>query len=69
VGEEKPGTLAALRHQLLRGPTRQIIAQADEYKDELIADFDLDMTEEVRNTQQFFPRPPPETTRNWWKVI
>jgi predicted amidohydrolase len=41
---------------------RHFFAQASEDKDELlIADFDLDMIEEVRNTWQFFRDRRPET--------
>ena len=43
-------------------PRGQIFAQASEDKDELlVADFDLDMIEEVRSTWQFFRDRRPET--------
>ncbi|OGX89453.1 acyltransferase [Hymenobacter lapidarius] len=63
VGEEKPWNLGRFYGtSYFVDPRGQIIAQADEYKDELlIADFDLDMIEEVRNTWQFFRDRRPET--------
>ena len=63
VGEEKPWNLGRFYGtSYFVDPRGQIIAQADEYKDELlIAEFDLDMIEEVRNTWQFFRDRRPET--------
>jgi len=56
VGEEKPWNLGRFYGtSYFVDPRGQIFAQADEYKDELlIADFDLDMIDEVRGTWQFF---------------
>lgn len=56
VGEEKPWNLGRFYGtSYFVDPRGQIFAQADEYKDELlIADFDLDMIDEVRSTWQFF---------------
>ena len=63
VGEEKPWNLGRFYGtSYFVDPRGQIIAQADEYKDELlISGFDLDMIEEVRNTWQFFRDRRPET--------
>ena len=63
VGEEKPWNLGRFYGtSYFVDPRGQIIAQADEYKDELlISEFDLDMIEEVRNTWQFFRDRRPET--------
>ena len=63
VGQEKPWNLGRFYGtSYFVDPRGQIIAQANEYKDELlIAEFDLDMIEEVRNTWQFFRDRRPET--------
>ena len=63
VGEEKPWNLGRFYGtSYFVDPRGQIIAQADEYKDELlISEFDLDMIDEVRNTWQFFRDRRPET--------
>jgi beta-ureidopropionase len=63
VGEEKPWNLGRFYGtSYFVDPRGQIIAEADEYKDELlIAEFDLDMIDEVRNTWQFFRDRRPET--------
>ena len=48
-------------------PRGQIFAQASEDKDELlIAEFDLDMIEQVRSIWQFFRDRRPETYGKWW---
>ena len=63
VGEEKPWNLGKFYGQsYFVDPRGQIFAQASRDNDELlIADFDLDMIEEVRNTWQFFRDRRPET--------
>ena len=63
VGEEKPWNLGKFYGtSYFVDPRGQIFAQASEDKDELlIADFDLDMIEEVRSTWQFFRDRRPET--------
>jgi beta-ureidopropionase len=63
VGEEKPWNLGRFYGtSYFVDPRGQTIAQADEYNDELlIAEFDLDMIDEVRNTWQFFRDRRPET--------
>jgi beta-ureidopropionase len=63
VGEEKPWNLGKFYGtSYFVNPRGQIIAEASEDKDELlVADFDLDMIEEVRNTWQFFRDRRPET--------
>jgi N-carbamoylputrescine amidase len=63
VGEEKPWNLGKFYGtSYFVDPRGQIFAQASEDKDELlVADFDLDMIEEVRATWQFFRDRRPET--------
>lgn len=63
VGTEKPWNLGKFYgNSYFVDPRGQIIACASEDKDELlVADFDLDMIEEVRNTWQFFRDRRPET--------
>lgn len=63
VGEEKPWNLGRFYGtSYFVDPRGQTIAQASEDKDELlVAEFDLDMIEEVRNTWQFFRDRRPET--------
>src|SRR6201986_4417778 len=63
VGQQKPGTLGRSYGQsYFVDPRGQIFAQASRDNDELlIADFDLDMIEEVRSTWQFFRDRRPET--------
>lgn len=56
VGEEKPWNLGRFYgSSYFVDPRGQIFAQASEDKDELlVAEFDLDMIEQVRSTWQFF---------------
>lgn len=63
VGEEKPWNLGRFYGtSYFVDPRGQIIAEASEYNDELlIAEFDLDMIDEVRSTWQFFRDRRPET--------
>ncbi len=63
VGEEKPWDLGRFYGtSYFVDPRGQIFAEASEYDDELlIAEFDLDMIEEVRATWQFFRDRRPET--------
>jgi N-carbamoylputrescine amidase len=63
VGTEKPWNLGRFYgSSYFVDPRGQIIATASEDKDELlIADFDLDMIDEVRNVWQFFRDRRPET--------
>lgn len=63
VGEEKPWNLGRFYgNSYFVDPRGQIIACASEDKDELlIAEFDLDMIDEVRSTWQFFRDRRPET--------
>lgn len=63
VGTEKPWNLGKFYgNSYFVDPRGQIFACASEDKDELlVADFDLDMIEEVRNTWQFFRDRRPET--------
>lgn len=63
VGEEKPWNLGKFYGtSYFVDPRGQIFAQASEDQDELlVADFDLDMIEEVRATWQFFRDRRPET--------
>jgi beta-ureidopropionase len=63
VGEEKPWNLGKFYGQsYFVDPRGQIFAQASRDNDELlIADFDLDLIEEVRSTWQFFRDRRPET--------
>lgn len=63
VGTEKPWNLGKFYgNSYFVDPRGQIFAQASEDKDELlIAEFDLDMIEEVRATWQFFRDRRPET--------
>jgi N-carbamoylputrescine amidase len=63
VGEEKPWNLGKFYgSSYFVDPRGQIFSQASENKDELlIADFDLDMIEEVRSVWQFFRDRRPET--------
>ena len=63
VGQEKPWNLGKFYgSSYFVDPRGQIFAQASEDNDELlIADFDLDMIEEVRSTWQFFRDRRPET--------
>ncbi len=63
VGTEKPWNLGKFYgSSYFVDPRGQIFAQASEDNDELlIADFDLDMIEEVRSTWQFFRDRRPET--------
>jgi N-carbamoylputrescine amidase len=63
VGEEKPWNLGRFYgSSYFVDPRGQIFSRASEDKDELlIAEFDLDMIEEVRSTWQFFRDRRPET--------
>lgn len=63
VGEEKPWNLGKFYgSSYFVDPRGQIFAQASEDKDELlVADFDLDMINEVRSTWQFYRDRRPET--------
>lgn len=63
VGEEKPWNLGRFYGtSYFVDPRGQIFAEASEYDDELlIADFDLDMIDEVRSTWQFFRDRRPES--------
>jgi beta-ureidopropionase len=63
VGEEKPWNLGKFYgSSYFVDPRGQIFAIASEDKDELlVADFDLDMIEEVRSTWQFFRDRRPES--------
>ena len=63
VGEEKPWNLGKFYGSSYHvDPRGQIFSQASEDKDELlIAEFDLDMIEEVRSTWQFYRDRRPET--------
>lgn len=63
VGTEKPWNLGKFYGtSYFVDPRGQIFAQASENNDELlVADFDLDMIEEVRSTWQFFRDRRPET--------
>lgn len=63
VGEEKPWNLGKFYgSSYFVDPRGQIFAQASEDKDELlIAEFDLDMIDEVRATWQFYRDRRPET--------
>ncbi|MDH3244404.1 MAG: hypothetical protein OEM26_07305 [Saprospiraceae bacterium] len=63
VGEEKPWNLGRFYgDSYFVDPRGQIIAEASENNDELlIAEFDLDMINEVRTTWQFFRDRRPET--------
>ena len=63
VGEEKPWNLGKFYgSSYFVDPRGQIIATASEDKDELlIADFDLDMIDEVRSIWQFYRDRRPET--------
>lgn len=63
VGTEKPWNLGKFYgSSYFVDPRGQIFAQASEDKDELlIAEFDLDMIDEVRSTWQFFRDRRPET--------
>jgi len=63
VGEEKPWNLGKFYgSSYFVNPRGEFIAEASEDKDELlIADFDLDMIEEVRSVWQFYRDRRPET--------
>jgi beta-ureidopropionase len=63
VGEEKPWNLGKFYgSSYFVDPRGQIFAQASEDQDELlVADFDLDLIEEVRNIWQFYRDRRPET--------
>ena len=63
VGEEKPWSIGNFYgSSYFVDPKGKIFAEASEDKDELlVADFDLDMIEEVRSTWQFFRDRRPET--------
>ena len=63
VGTEKPWNLGKFYGtSYFVDPRGQILAQASEDNDELlVAEFDLDMIDEVRNTWQFFRDRRPET--------
>lgn len=63
VGEEKPWNLGRFYGtSYFVDPRGQIIAEASEDKDELlVAEFDLDMIDEVRSTWQFYRDRRPET--------
>ena len=63
VGEEKPWNLGKFYgSSYFVDPRGQIFAQASEDKDELlVAEFDLDMIEEVRSVWQFYRDRRPET--------
>jgi len=63
VGEEKPWNLGRFYGtSYFVNPRGQIFAEASEFNDELlIAEFDLDMIDEVRSVWQFFRDRRPET--------
>ena len=63
VGEEKPWNLGKFYGQsYFVDPRGQIFAEASRDNDELlIAEFDLDLIEEVRSTWQFYRDRRPET--------
>ena len=63
VGIEKPWVSASSTAKVISAtPRGKIIAQASRDKDEIVvADLDLDMIAEVRNTWQFFRDRRPET--------
>ncbi len=63
VGTEKPWDLGEFYGtSYFVDPRGQIIAEASRDKDELlVAEFDLDMIDEVRSTWQFFRDRRPET--------
>lgn len=63
VGEEKPWNLGRFYGtSYFVDPRGQIFSEASEYDDELlVAEFDLDMIDEVRSTWQFFRDRRPET--------
>ncbi len=63
VGEEKPWNLGKFYGtSYFVDPRGQIFAQASEYKDELlVAEFDLDMIDQVRSVWQFYRDRRPET--------
>jgi N-carbamoylputrescine amidase len=63
VGTEKPWDLGEFYGtSYFVNPRGQIIAEASRDKDELlVAEFDLDMIDEVRSTWQFFRDRRPET--------
>jgi N-carbamoylputrescine amidase len=63
VGEEKPWNLGRFYGtSYFVNPRGQIIAEASEFNDELlIAEFDLDLIDEVRSVWQFFRDRRPET--------
>jgi beta-ureidopropionase len=63
VGEEKPWNLGKFYgSSYFVDPRGQIFAQASEDKDELlVAEFDLNMIDEVRSVWQFFRDRRPET--------
>ena len=68
VGEEKPWNLGRFYGtSYFVDPRGQIIKEASETKDELlIAEFDLDLIDEVRSTWQFFRDRRPET---YYKLV
>ncbi len=70
VGEEAPWKTGKFYgSSYFCDPRGQIIAQAGEDEDELVvADLDLDMIREVRNTWQFFRDRRPETYENLTKI-
>lgn len=63
VGEEKPWDVGRFYGtSYFVDPRGQVFAEASEYDDELlVAEFDLDMIDEVRSTWQFFRDRRPET--------
>jgi N-carbamoylputrescine amidase len=70
VGHEQPWDIGEFYGQsYFCNPRGQIIAQAPRDEDALVvADLDLDMIREVRNTWQFFRDRGRIVTRNWWLI-
>ncbi len=71
VGEERPWNIGKFYGtSYFVNPRGQIIAEASEDKDELVvADLDLDMIREVRDTWQFFRDRRPETYGDLTKLL
>jgi N-carbamoylputrescine amidase len=71
VGEEKPWNIGRYYgSSYFVNPRGQIVAQASEDKDELlVAEIDLEMVREVRDTWQFFRDRRPETYEDMTKLL
>jgi N-carbamoylputrescine amidase len=71
VGEEKPWNIGRYYgSSYFVNPRGQIVAQASEDKDELlVAELDLEMVREVRDTWQFFRDRRPETYEDMTKLL